>query len=520
MTGQLPNLNRGQPSAASAVQESEERFRLLWQHAPVGIYFSDADGAIRQVNQRCCEISGRPVEQLIKAGWRDSIHPEDAADVMAAFAEVIQTRGTFFADFRICLPDGRVRWVQSQAKPMHDGDGQFAGWIGTVLDVTEQTEAVRALRASREQYRELFNANTDGLFFTALDGALVDVNPAAAEMHGYTREEFLQLRAPEFIHADSLHHFNGFLAAAREGRLFHCEAYDFRRDGAVFPVEVYGTQMHYLGEPHAFAIVRDITARKAAEQKLKQQELMLAHVSRLSTMGEMAAGIAHELNQPMYTIVNLAKALGNTLANHEPPDLDKAGDLCEDIAQAAAKAGEMVRRYRAFGGRGRAERRLADINTIVRDSVQLLQYELRRMDVSIEFKLADEVPPVFVDDVQIQQVMVNLIKNAIEAMHATPAKSRRITIVSEVCAEDLLVSVADAGEGLAPNMQGTLFEPFASDKPDGTGLGLAISRTIVQAHDGEISAATSPSGGVTIQFNIPLSNRAENAGPCNAPPLE
>ncbi len=321
----MQNMKLGDLAAIAAIQESEERFRLLWQHAPVGIYFSDADGAIRQVNQRCCEISGRPVEQLIEAGWRETIHPEDIDRVMAAFGRAIQAKGTFTADFRIRLPDGGVRWVQSQAEPMHNSDGGFAGWIGTVLDVTERTEAALALQANREQYRELFNANTDALFFTTLDGALVDVNPATAAMHGYTRDDFLQLRPADYIHADSLHHFAAFLAAARQGRLFHCEARDLRRDGTSFPVEVYGTQMRYLGQPHAFAIVRDISARRAAEQKLKQQELMLAHVSRLSTMGEMAAGIAHEVNQPLYTIVNFAKALRNTLSQPRIARLGQGG---------------------------------------------------------------------------------------------------------------------------------------------------------------------------------------------------
>jgi two-component system sensor kinase FixL len=315
----------------------------------------------------------------------------------------------------------------------------------------------------------------------------------------------LRLDVHDFVHPDSLPLFSEYLETCRRGELFHCEAQNIRKDGTAFDIEVYGARLNYRGEPHAFAIVRDISQRKAAERELQRQETMLAHVSRLSTLGEMVAGIAHEVNQPLYSIVNFAKASGNVLAGSDSPDLEALRNWNEEIAAAAMRAGDIVRRLRDFTRRTPAAQRAEDLSAIVRESLGLVRHELRRAAVDVELQLASDLPLVQVDHVQIQQVLVNLLKNAIEALEGHRASGRRVQIATTLDGQRVRVDVADNGPGVGPLAAGNPFDPFVTTKPEGVGLGLPISRTIVEAHGGKIAARANAEGGATFSFTLPIS---------------
>jgi len=509
-------VNEGQPAGRVGVleditsrkrteqelQASEERFRRLSEHAPLGIYFMDADGACRYVNQRTCEITGRHEEQLLEDGWSEGLHPDDRDRVVSQFRDCVRSRQVFDAAARFQSVEGGTVWVHSRAVPTYNEAGEVIGWVGMLMDVSEQRLAEEAVRDSEQQYRALFEANTDGLFFLTLDGQLVDANPSACAMHGYPRGEFLRLHPHEFVHRDSRHYFAEFVEKCRRGELFHCEAKDVRKDGSTFDVEVYGTQLLYQGKPHAFAIVRDITERKAKEEQVKRQEAMLAHVSRLSTLGEMTAGIAHEINQPLHTIANFANALRNALANVGGQDADMLHGWVEQIAAAAANAGAIIKRLRTFARKESPRRRPVDLGEIVAQSVNMLAFEARRHGVAVEQKLPPSGHPVLADPVQIQQVLVNLLKNAIDAFE--PANdNRRILIEVEYNGDDAVVRVSDSGGGLPPEVRHAFFEPFVTTKSNGLGLGLAISRTIVEAHGGSIRADRGPLGGALFEFTLP-----------------
>lgn len=489
--------------AEQQLRESEERFRQLCESAPVGIYLTNAQGQAVYANPRAGEIVGIAPHAALGGGWSALLHPDDRERVIGTWRKAVAEKTTYDNESRYVRPDGRIRRTSSTAIPLRDARGEVTSWVGIIVDVTDEREALDALQQSESQYRDLFNANTDALFLCAFDGRVVEVNDGTCRMMGYTREEFLKLDPREFVHPDYHHLYAEFIETTERGELFHCEAKNVRKDGTVFDIDVHGTKLLYRGEPHAFAIVRDITRRKAAQAELRRQEAMLAHVTRLSTLGEMVAGIAHEVNQPLYSIVNFAKASANLLASDDSAVADDLRSWNDEISASARRAGEIVRRMRDFTRRSAAMRRHEDLGAVLRESLELVQYELRRAKVEVDLQSDDDLPAVAIDRVQIQQVLVNLIKNASEALEGQPEGDRQLQIQLRLAGENLRIDVADNGPGLQKLAGGDPFEPFVTSKPEGMGMGLPISRTIIEAHGGTISARNNDRGGATFTFYIP-----------------
>ncbi len=253
-------------------------------------------------------------------------------------------------------------------------------------------------------------------------------------------------------------------------------------------------------------------ARRDAEDKMHHMQEQLAHVSRLSTMGEMVAGIAHELNQPLYSIVNFAKACGNVLSAGNPPDLDRLRGWTEEIAVAAGRAGEIVSQLRRFARRSESPRRTASLHEILGESVQLVASEAKRHGSAVSLEPGNPSVAVCVDRTQIQQVLVNLLRNAYEAMDDGRVTRRQVTIRTR-CVDGMAeVSVADTGPGLPADPDLRIFDAFVTTKPQGLGMGLAISATIVEAHGGRIWAEGNGEGGTTFHFTLPLAKKDRENG--------
>jgi PAS domain S-box-containing protein len=264
-----------------------------------------------------------------------------------------------------------------------------------------------------------------------------------------------------------------------------------------------------LRQPRMVGVVMDTTQRVRMEQEANQRLAELAHVARLTTMGELVSELAHELNQPLYAIANFSEAclnLANNSASAQPPELIA---WLEQIAEQSHRAGEIIRRVYGFVRKTPAQVRATDINALVHDCVRLLQVNVRHQDVALRVELDEHLPPVFVDAVQIQQVLVNLITNAIESMAHLPLPERRIVIRSHLnAARDVEVSVCDRGLGAAhesteENLE-RMFEPFFTTKSEGMGMGLSISRSIIEAHGGRLWAEQNPDRGLTFRFTLPL----------------
>ncbi len=249
-------------------------------------------------------------------------------------------------------------------------------------------------------------------------------------------------------------------------------------------------------------VARNITERKEAEKKLKEQEALMLHASRLSSMGELAAGIAHEINQPLYSILNYARAVKNTLDGPREPNLEDIGTWTGQILEEAARGGEISKRLRSFARRSETQREQASLSAIVQESIGFVAGEARSSNVEIQSDLADELPSVRVDRVQIQQVLVNLMKNAIEALQNHDVASRQIVISTRRVPEGVEVVVADNGPGLPADQTVDIIEPFFTTKNEGVGLGLSISNTIIEAHGSKLSCSTNAWGGATFEYTL------------------
>jgi signal transduction histidine kinase len=287
------------------------------------------------------------------------------------------------------------------------------------------------------------------------------------------------------------------------GEFFSFESAHRRKDGTVFPVEVRSRPFWHGDHRFGLALVRDITDRRRAEQereRLRQLEADLAHINRVSMMGELAASLAHEIKQPIGAAVTNADACLRLL-DRDQLDVPEAREAALEMARDARRAADIIERVRSLYGKGSSHQEIVDVNEVIGEMVAMLHNHPNRSSVTIHAKLAESLHKVTTDRVQLQQVLMNLILNGIEAMEGTPGELR---ITSELADDNqLLISVTDTGMGLPADKADQIFNAFFTTKPHGTGLGLAISRSIVESHGGHLWASANPERGATFQFTLP-----------------
>jgi two-component system sensor kinase FixL len=275
-----------------------------------------------------------------------------------------------------------------------------------------------------------------------------------------------------------------------------------RKDGSTFPMELAVGEMHVRDQRFFTGFIRDLTERQQTEARLQELQAELVHMSRLTAMGEMASALAHELNQPLSAISNYMKGSRRLLENRAGEgDVQLLRDAMDKAGEQALRAGQIIRRLRDFVARGETERRVEDVKKLVEEASALALVGAKDRGVRVTFAFAPGVDFVLADKVQIQQVLLNLIRNAIEAMEDT---QRRELTISTAQAESNMVkiTVADTGTGIAPDISAQLFQPFVTTKRQGMGVGLSISRTIIEAHGGSITAGPAPGGGTVFQFTL------------------
>jgi two-component system sensor kinase FixL len=274
-----------------------------------------------------------------------------------------------------------------------------------------------------------------------------------------------------------------------------------RRDGSTFPMELSVGEMQSGNRRFVTGFIRDLTERQKTEARLQELQAELVHISRLTAMGEMASTLAHELNQPLSAIANYLKGSRRLLETRSDDGSGMIRDAMDKAAEQALRAGQIIRRLRDFVARGESERRVENIAKLVEEASALALVGAKDQGVRVSFSLDPAAHMVLADKVQIQQVLLNLIRNAIEAM----AESDKRELAIAVCqAEDsmVLVSVTDTGSGITPEMRAQLFQPFVTTKQQGMGVGLSISRTIIESHGGRIWAESNPGGGTIFQFTL------------------
>jgi len=281
-----------------------------------------------------------------------------------------------------------------------------------------------------------------------------------------------------------------------------------RRDGSTFPMELAVGEMQVRDQLFFTGFIRDLTERQQTEVRLQELQAELVHMSRLTAMGEMASALAHELNQPLSAIANYMKGSRRLLESSSDQTTSLVRDAMDKAADQALRAGEIIRRLRDFVARGESERRVEDVKKLVEEASALALVGAKDKGVRIRFAFAPRLDFVLADKVQIQQVLLNLIRNAIEAMENEPIRE---LVIATSPAQDRMaeIRVSDTGPGIAPEISAQLFQPFVTTKSHGMGVGLSISRTIIEAHGGSIVQRPNPGGGTVFSFTLPAVSKEE-----------
>lgn len=384
-----------------------------------------------------------------------------------------------------------------------------------LAEMEERKRSEEALRASEARFRTVFDHAVDAFFLLDTELKVIDVNRQACEALDYSREELVGMHPRQFDARLDERSIAGVAARVAGGETITFETLHRRRDGTVFPVEIRsrtfmrGEQMLYL------ALARDISERKRTEQtvRAKDQALQaaraeLARVSRVMTLGELTASIAHEVNQPLAAMVANAAASMRWLAA-DPPQTEKARRALQSITEDGRRAGEVIKRVRALVQRRPVPLSPVGVNDAIADVIALAQQELRSNGIVLSRLLSEGLPSVLGDRIQLQQVLLNLVVNAIEAMSAVTDRPRELTITSGLHEPGTVrVEVRDTGPGLEHEHGEHLFEAFYTTKPEGLGIGLSISRSIIEAHGGRLSVARNAPHGAVFRFTLPVQGDA------------
>ena len=447
-------------------------------------------------------------------GWKKLVHPDDLPSVMLAMKRANKT-GDVDAEYRVLHDDGSVHWLHAKGRMFFDAAGRPERMAGFMIDVTDRRRAEEELRATEARFRTFVDHATDGFFIMDDDLTVVDINRQACEALGYSREELIGRQPRDFDVGLDAAAIARVAERAARGETITFETLHRCKDGTVLPVEIRVRAFEERDKRFYLALARNISERKLAEEKLRGKDdalqiagAELARVSRVTTLGELTASIAHEVNQPLGAMVANAAACTRWLAA-DPPETAKARRALESIGADGRRASEIIGRIRALVKRQAPRNDVLDVNLKIAQVIELAAHEIRRKDIVLRTELAEGLPRVAGDRVQLQQVLLNLILNAIDAMSPIQDRARELTIASRRDGADaVLIEVRDAGPGIEPERAGHVFEPFYTTKSDGLGIGLSISRSIVEAHGGNLWVKQNEPHGAIFGFSLPVGEAA------------
>lgn len=503
----------------ASLARSEAYSTAIVATAADGIISLDAKGRIESFNRAAEDMFGYEEKEVLGKDV-NVLMPERYQSAHTGYVERYTKtgEGSIFGKGRE-LPaqrkDGSIFPIYLAASEISlDGDLCFAGII---RDISEQKAAEKSLKATERRFRAVFDQRLQLVRILSIDGIVLEANQKSLDFAGLQREGVIGCHlwdTPWWSHSPELQQrLRDAVSSAAKGATVQFEATCPRPNGDIATVDFSlrpitdsdGQVVFLVTESH------DITEQRLAEEEARHHRERIAHVSRLSTLGEMAAGIAHEINQPL-TAISLFAQAGKRLV--EAGQFEKMGEVCSKLNEHALRAADVVERMQMMARQGESLKELVDCNELIESTVKLAESEARIYDIQIEFDKGSHLPPVSVDGVQVQQVALNLLRNGMEAMIALDERkdcpiriSTRLNNVNEI-----EIEVTDCGDGVPESRIDKLFTPFSTTKKSGMGMGLSISQAIVRAHGGRIDFRNNEACGATFWFTLPAAKRESHNG--------
>jgi PAS domain S-box-containing protein len=500
----IEDLKRAEEEALKQTSRWEE----LFEQAPEAIAVLSTDDRIVRVNKEFTSMFGYEPDELPRWPINDLIVPDALLESARDYKRQLEHGRRVEVETVRRRKDGSHVHVSLLAVPVTAASGEQVANYAIYRDITERKCAEERLRESEARFQAMADTAPVLIWMTGTDGLCNYFNKPWLEFTGRTTEEEVGLGWTQGVHPDDVQGcFDGFLPAFHARKPFRMEYRLRRADGEYRWLIESGIPRYTPGGEFEGYIGSniDITDRKRAEEereRLRQVQTELAHVNRVTTMGELTASLAHEIKQPIAAAVTDARTCLRWL-KRDRPDIEEARGAVSRIIKDVTRASEITNRIHSLFKKGEPQRESVDVNEIIREMIALLRGEAGRNSISIQTELANDLPNVRGDRVQLQQVFLNLMLNAIDAMKEMNA-ARELTIKSQRNPEEqLLVSVSDNGVGLPPQHEDKVFDAFFTTKSEGTGMGLSISRSIIQSHGGSLWASSNSECGATFQFTLP-----------------
>jgi PAS domain S-box-containing protein len=493
-----------QRRAEETLRKGERELRTLVEIIPAYIGTSLPDGTVDFLSQSWFEYSGLSRERSMGWGWADTIHPEDLDRVLTTWQAGLATGTPVEQELRCRKGDGTYRWFLNRSLPLRDEDGKIVKWYGILFDIDDLKRTERALQEREHELLGIIETIPSMLWSISPTGQTTYLSQRVLEYCGAPSDELINRGWERFIHPDDREETTkAFDRAMRSGESYSAIHRLRRADGEY---RWHHSMGEPLRDPHGkiiqwYGLATDIDERKRAEDHLRDTRIELNRAARIASLAELSASIAHELNQPLMSVLANAQAAKRWLAA-TAPNLKETATSIDRIIRDARAADEVMQHIRALFKQEPYDKAEITVLEVVKSAIRFVHEDPKKREVRIDWHLDEDLPSLFVDFIQIQQVFVNLISNAIDAMEGRPGLLHIQIRAARMQTHEILIQVVDNGPGVEDPKR--IFDAFVTTKKTGMGMGLAISRSIVEAHCGRLWAENNPSSGATFNVVLPL----------------
>jgi PAS domain S-box-containing protein len=489
-----------QKRAQEELRASEGKLRRVIDTIPTLSWCNLPDGPNEFLSKGWHDYTGVSPEEAHGWGWQVTFHPEDLPALMEKWKGLLLSGEPGEIEARIRRHDGIYRWFLIRVAPFRDESGAILRWYGTATDIDER-------KRSEARHRVVVETASDAVVSIDESGAIIFANPATKRIFGYNPEELigkpltvLMPGAMRKFHEAGLKRY--LETGERRLNWQGTEVTARRANGEEFPAEVSFGEMTADQRKVFTGFIRDISEKKRAEEELRNTQEELARMMRVMTIGQLTASIAHEVNQPLSGIITNASTCLRMLKG-DPPNIDGARETAQRTIRDGNRASDVITRLRTLFSKKQTEIEPLDLNEAAREVIALLSGELQSNKVVLKQEFSDRLPIVHGDRVQLQQVILNLLRNASDAMSSVEDRPRQVVLRTELEGEHVRLLVQDSGVGFTPEVASKMFESFYTTKSDGMGVGLSVSRSIIEANHGRLWATPNEGPGATFAFSIP-----------------